>query len=167
MVGLRKNFTYLLMLWVASGPLMLSWHYALDHQLVHSEDHRCCEQDISVTHVSSGRNSVPLPCPYQKRLVKTGEQCEQYSGCQNSGCQNSGCQSIPNHSQSPEGCCPESDEDSCRICELLLHDDLISIEWFELTFSERIALAEALLAIQDPVADVVSAWSVRGPPQNC
>ncbi len=73
----------------------------------------------------------------------------------------------PLEENSSEGCCPDSGDDSCRICELLLHDDLIAVEWYELTFSDRIALAEAELAIRNPVAEIVSAWSVRGPPKNC
>ena len=141
MVGLRTACSWVLVTWVVLSPMTLSWHRALAHSPHNSETSVCC---------SSTAEPRTVSCPFGNDPVenKSAGTCSSWSEPATSPCSH----------------CPGHEDKSCQICELLWHDDIVTVEWFEITHSEQVVLAERFFEIRLPTLPLVSAWSVRGPP---
>lgn len=87
---------------------------------------------------------------------------------------NSSCPAIthcPFGNERPQDCCPtdregeETDsQHSCRICEILWHDDVLDAGVFAVPYSTGLCVAKAVAMPTVVCLDVCFSWSVRGPP---
>lgn len=147
MVGLRKACSFVLLAWVVFSPLVLSWH----HALAHGCSQHSIQSDAAVECCVSAAAEMSTPsCPF-------GNDIESASSIQ------------PNFSG--ERCCPESNgnqpckqDGSCRICELLLLDDVVTVQWFSIPKAIESTNAEPVVAPTLVCSEVLFSWTVRGPP---
>jgi hypothetical protein len=87
---------------------------------------------------------------------------------------NSTCSTIshcPFGNEGTQDCCPTDREGeksdsqhSCRICEILWHDDVLDAGVFAVPYSTDLCVAKALAMPSVVCLDVCFSWSVRGPP---
>ncbi|MBL8872018.1 MAG: hypothetical protein JNK90_19750 [Planctomycetaceae bacterium] len=150
MVGLRKACSLLLVAWVVLSPMVLSWHRALAHPhgsvACGTSSEECCGTSTSVDRLAD--------CPFNRDSTRSGNfsAAPILPDC-GEDCSNSSCPS------------DRSDSDhSCPVCEMLLHDDILIVQWYVVPFSTQKVQA---VAEPEPISlslDVPNYWSVRGPP---
>lgn len=147
MVGLRTAWSrvpaakafivWLQVLWVLLSPLTLSWHHALAHSYSACKTGACAGENCST--------SAPLACPFQSKSAFAEERLVVVSAC--------------------DGREPFSPGHHCSVCEMLLYDDVITVQWFNVLHSERIALFEARSPVSSVDTEIAFPWDVRGPPK--
>ena len=152
MVGLRKACSLVLVAWVVFSPLMLSWHRALAHPhgLHTNGELNCGDLACSFPDCSEPEVRTIADCPY---------------GNENSSALPAG--TVSATADCGLSACNDGSSDSnhtCRICELLWHDDIVSIQWFSVPQTAQSVHAEPDAAPFFVWSAVPYSWSVRGPP---
>lgn len=164
MVGLRKACSLVLVAWVVFSPLMLSWHRALAHPhgssflSQHFQNGEACGAGSCTSSAGTDTSSAGADTsPGQTTACPFGNE--------------SRLQIFAGESSSNDDCCSHDCGDgssegkhSCRICELLWHDDVVSVQWFFVIHAVQSVRAEPEESPRCVCFDVLYSWSVRGPP---
>jgi hypothetical protein len=157
MVGLRKACSLVLVAWVVFSPLMLSWHRALAHPHGSSflsaqfQNGEACGAGSCTSSVGTDTSlGQTTTCPFgnDSRLLLSAGESSSNDDCCSHDC--GGGTSERKH--------------SCRICELLWHDDVVTVQWFFVMHSVQSVRAEPEESPRCVCFDVLYSWSVRGPP---